>query len=76
MTIDSRVTEIDRRAATIDDVRGLEKKLDAQDRCLAALDNSLTAIRESAASRDATLDGVRRQVDMMFQVIVPKGMSK
>lgn len=74
--IDSRVTEIDRRGATIDDVRGIEKKLDELKSTLSGLDNELSATREAQAAQHADIEHTRRQVDRLYDFIVERGMSK
>lgn len=75
-SIDSRVAEIDRRGATSEDIRGIERKLEEQGRCLAELDDGQTNIREMAASRGATLDEIRAQVGRLYDVLVPRGLNK
>ena len=73
--IDSRVTEMDRRGATIDDIRGLEKKLDDQQRCLVRLDNELGQTREGIAALAANSEHTLRQVDRLYDFIVERGMK-
>ncbi len=74
-TIAGRVTEIDRRAATTGDIDDLKSQISEQAQCLKQLDESLNALGISGAAREATLDAVRQQVQMIYQVIVPKGMK-
>ncbi len=74
--VDSRVTEIDRRGATIDDVRGIEKKLDELGKALSALDGEVSATREAQAAQHSDIEHTRRQVDRLYDFIVERGMSK
>lgn len=60
--LQSRVAEIERRGATIDDIRGLEIKVDE--------------LAQQAAGRTATLDHVKEQVDRLYDFIVKRGMEK
>lgn len=60
--MESRVAEIDRRAATVDDIRRLENRVDE--------------IAEAASARAATLEHVRGQVDRLYDFIVKRGMEK
>lgn len=71
-----RVTEIDRRGATSDDIRGIERKLEEQAKCLSELDDGQTAIREMAASRGAKLDATHDLVGRLYDVLVPRGLGK
>lgn len=74
--ISSRVAEVDRRAATIDDIRGLEKKLEDQGHSISQLSATVAEVREASAARHATLDHVRDQVDRLYDFIVKRGMEK
>ncbi len=73
--IDKRVTEIERRGATSDDIRGIERKLEEHYRCLAQLDSRLDGLNESTAAKHASIDHTMRQVDRLYDHIVSKGMN-
>lgn len=73
--IDRRVTEIERRGATAQDIRGLERKFDEQNRCLSQLDTRLDGLIETVAAKNATADVTARQVDRLYDHIVSKGMN-
>ncbi len=75
-SIDGRVAEIDRRTATIDDIRKIERVLEEHGKCLKELDDGQTAIREMAASRGSKLDAIGEQVGRLYDVLVPRGLSK
>lgn len=57
-----RVAEIERRGATVEDIRGLEAQI--------------KELATSDAGQTATLDHVRNQVDRLYDFIVKRGMEK
>lgn len=73
--IDSRVTEIERRGATSDDIRGIERKLDDQGLCLQQLDTRLDGLSVTVAAKLASAEHTAKQVDRLYDHIVQKGMN-
>ena len=73
--VDTRVTEIDRRGATSDDIRGLERKLEEQGKCLSQLDSRLDGLSETVAASNSSAKHTSHQVDRLYDHIVSKGMN-
>lgn len=81
--IENRVEEIERDAATTEDIKRLEKQIsviakvlpDLESRQRAASDQ-LADIRANSAARSATVEHIKTQVDRMMDVLVTKGMNK
>lgn len=73
--IETRVEEIDKRAAKTSDIKRLERQLEAHVEKTDEIARALAASREDAAALKSSLDAVRRQIDLMYQVIVEKGMK-
>lgn len=77
--LNRRLEDIEQRAATKTDIRRIEKHLASSD---ARTDDKmndvarqLVELREGQAARQAQMDAIARQVEMIYQVIVPKGMK-
>lgn len=66
---DGRLKLIEQNAAKTTDIKRLEK-------AVGDLQGDVSELSKSAASREATLDHVKEQVDRMYRVIVERGMSK
>lgn len=60
--MEGRVAEIERRGATVEDIRGLESRVDT--------------LAETSAAGNATLGHVKEQVDRLYDFIVKRGMEK
>ncbi|MBD3772106.1 MAG: hypothetical protein IE921_00820 [Rhodobacteraceae bacterium] len=73
--IEVRVEDIDRRAASKNDIKRIEKRLDTTDSKMDDLTQKVGELREAVAAKQASIDHMGRQLDMIFQVIVPKGMK-
>ncbi|MEQ1499156.1 MAG: hypothetical protein ABL914_10880 [Novosphingobium sp.] len=65
--VEGEVRRLDNDAASKADVKRVEKEL-------AAVRTELAAIGKSAASREATLDHVKEQVDRMLDIIMKRGL--
>ncbi|MFV0642933.1 MAG: hypothetical protein ACK5NN_00280 [Sphingomonadaceae bacterium] len=66
--LEQQVDDIDRRAATVDDIGRIEAQLQA-------LARDVATIRENDAMGRVSAEHVRRQVDALYEVIVKKGMD-
>lgn len=73
--IEIRVEDIDLRAAKTSDIMRLERQLEAHVEKTNEIARALAASREDTAAIKSSVDGVRRQIDLMYQVIVEKGMK-
>lgn len=73
--IERRVEDIDNRAAKASDIKRLEKQLEAHARKTDAIASQLAESREDLAGLAAEVQGSRRQLDLLYQFIVEKGMK-
>lgn len=73
--IDSRVEDIDRRAAKVSDIKRLERQLEAQDAKIDVMSAALTEMNVASARKAATVDHVKRQIDRLYDLLVEKGMK-
>ena len=72
--IEERIEDIEGQAAKVDDIKRLENRLKLHDRKMDEVARSITAIREDIAEGRAKRDATARQLDMIYEVIVKKGM--
>lgn len=63
------------QAATKADIKRLERKVDEHCGAVEQVKKQVDEMAVSAASREATLDHVKEQVDRLYNFIVNKGMS-
>ncbi len=73
--VESRIEDIDKRSAKASDIKRLERQLEAHTERTEEMAKALAANREDTAALRSTLDAVRRQLDLMYGVIVEKGMK-
>lgn len=73
--IEDRVETIEGHYAKATDIERLEKRLRTQDRKMDKVIQDIAAIREEAAERGALAKSTAKQLDMIYEVIVEKGMS-
>lgn len=73
--IEDRVEKIEGHYAKATDIERLEKQLRAQARKMDKVIDDISAIREEAAERGALAKSTAKQLDMIYEVIVEKGMS-
>lgn len=66
--IEARIEDIDKRAAKSADIRRLERQFEE-------LAKTVAASREEDAAMGASLEHIRRQIDLLYQFIVEKGMK-
>jgi len=73
--IEDRVEKIEGHYAKASDIERLEKQLRAQARKMDKVIDDISAIREEAAERGALAKSTARQLDLIYEVIVEKGMN-
>lgn len=73
--IEDRVETIEGHYAKASDIERLEKQLRAQARKMDKVIEDISAIREDAAERGALAKSTAKQLDMIFKVVVEKGMD-
>lgn len=73
--IEDRVEKIEGHYAKASDIERLERQLRAQDRKIDKMAEDITSIREDAAERGALAKATAKQLDMIYEVIVEKGMN-
>ena len=73
--LDQEVKRIDAKAATKADVKRIEATLTEQSSSIDNIEQKLGKLGEDGAAREATLEHVRRQVDLIYQTIVQRGMK-
>lgn len=73
--IEDRVEKIEGHYAKASDIERLEKRLRAHDRKMDKVIGDIAAIREEAAERGALAKSTARQLDLIYEVIVEKGMN-
>ena len=73
--IEDRVETMEGAYAKASDIKRLEARLDRHEHKMDQLANEVSAIRESMAAGDAQREGTRRQLDLIYQVVVEKGMK-
>jgi chromosome segregation ATPase len=73
--IEGRVETIEGHYAKASDIDRLEKRLRAHDRKIDKVIEDIAAIREEAAERGALAKSTAKQLDMIFKVVVEKGMD-
>lgn len=73
--IEDRVETIEGHYAKASDIERLEKQMRAQARKIDKVIEDISAIREDAAERGALAKSTAKQLDMIFKVVVEKGMD-
>jgi chromosome segregation ATPase len=73
--IEDRVEKIEGHYAKASDIERLEKRLRAHDRKMDKVISDISAIREEAAERGALAKSTAKQLDLIYEVIVEKGMN-
>lgn len=73
--IEGRVETIEGHYAKASDIERLEKRLRAHDRKMDKVIEDISALREEAAERGALHKATAKQLDMIYEVIVAKGMN-
>lgn len=73
--IEDRVEKIEGHYAKASDIERLEKQLRAQARKMDKVIDDISAIREEAAERGAMAKAAAKQLNMIVEVIVEKGMN-
>ena len=73
--IEDRVEAMEGKYAKVSDIRRLERRLEAHDAKIDEVGRHLTAIREDIAAGQAQRAATSRQLDMIYEVIVKKGMD-
>lgn len=73
--IESRVEKMEGLYAKASDIERLEKRLRAHDRKIDKVGEDISVIREESAERGAVAKATAKQLDMIYEVIVEKGMS-
>lgn len=74
-TLDLEVKRIEAKAATKSDIRRVESTLVEHGNSIDNIEKKLGQLGEDGAAREATLEHVRRQVDLIYQALVKKGME-
>ncbi len=73
--IEERVEKMEGHYAKASDIKRIEKRQEQLDTKLDAVIKDITAIREEAAERGALAQATAKQLDMIYKVVVEKGMS-
>ncbi|QDH35836.1 hypothetical protein [Porphyrobacter sp. YT40] len=73
--IEERVETIEGHYAKASDIERLEKQLRTHARKMDKVIEDISAIREEAAERGALAKSTARQLDLIYEVIVEKGMN-
>lgn len=73
--IEDRVEKMESHYAKASDIERLEKRLRSHDRKMDKVSDDIATIREEAAERAALAKAAGKQLDMIYEVIVEKGMS-
>lgn len=73
--IENRVEDIESRSAKTADIRKLEKQLQAHSVKTEEMARTIAAGREDGAAMRASMEHTRRQIDLLYQHIVEKGMK-
>lgn len=73
--LDGKVTGIEAEVRRIDDHAASKADIRRLERAVAGLEKLVAEMGRDAASREATLDHVKQQVDRIVGVIVNKGMN-
>jgi septation ring formation regulator EzrA len=73
--IEERVEQMEGHYAKASDIKRIEKRQQALDTKLDAVIKDISAIREEAAERGALAQSTAKQLDMIYKVVVEKGMS-
>ncbi len=73
--IEERVEKMEGHYAKASDIKRIERRQETLDSKLDAVIKDITAIREEAAERGALAQATAKQLDMIYKVVVEKGMS-
>lgn len=73
--IEERVEKMEGHYAKASDIKRIERRQEALDDKLDAVIKDISAIREEAAERGALAKATAKQLDLIYKIVVEKGMN-